>query len=181
MKDKEFDQTELTKEQAFKKLYPFAICCFRKQIRNCENDVEDLASDIMVDLLHSKWDTFETRTLCGLRVWVYRAVRFKALDYLKKRAAQPLVESIGYAMENNPDLKYESFASDATDDEDAEKLMNYIRNFLSPKDYQHFVLRLHDHSPPEIAKMMDLGEAAERTRYHRIRKMLQLELKKRTK
>ena len=181
MNDEELDQIELTQEQAFKLLYPFAIRCFRKQIRNCENDVEDLATDVMVDLLQYKWDTLETHTLCGLRVWVYRAVRFRALDYIKKRSAQPLIESIEYAMENNPELRHEVFASAADDDDNAAELMNHIRNLLPPKDYQHFVLRLHDHSPPDIAKAMNLSEGAERTKYHRIRKILQIELHKRMK
>ena len=182
MKDEQFDQAELTKEQAFKKLYPKAVDYFRGRVRGCEQDFEDLATNVMIDLINDKWDELETHTLRGLRVWLYRAVRYEALNFIKRQNAQPLIASIEYAMEHNPELEYESFAMpppDVASDEEAKQLMRRIRSLLPPKDYQLLDLRLKGHSPPEVAKALGISEGTERTRYCRIRKLLQKELKKR--
>ena len=180
MKDEEFDRTELTKEQAFKLLYPLAIIYFRDRIYGCEDDFEDLASDVMVDLF-TKWDELETHTLRGLRVWLYRAVRFAALNFIKRQDAQPLIANIEYAMRENPELEYENFAAPPPDviaDEEFKRQMRAIKQLLPPQDFQLLDLRLRGHSPPEVAKILGLNEGTERTRFCRIRKLLQEKLKK---
>lgn len=184
MKNEEFDRTELTKEEAFKQLYPLAIIYFRDRIYGCEQDLEELASDVMIDLLNEKWNELETHTLRGLRVWLYRAVRYRALDFIKQQEAQPLIASIECAMRENPELEYENFATpppDVVADEEFKRQLKAIQQLLPPQDYQLFDLRLKGHSPPEVAKKMGINENAERTRFCRIRKLLQEELKKRLK
>ncbi len=182
MKDEEFDRTELTQEQAFKKLYPMAINYLRDQIYGCEQDIEELASDVLIELFQEdKWNGMETHTLRGLRVWLYRAVRYKALDFIKKLDAQPLIASIEYAMQENPELEYENFATpppDVADNEEFKRKMHAIQQLLPPQDFQLFDLRLKGHSPPEVAKALGINEGTERTRFCRIRKLLQTQLQK---
>lgn len=180
MKNEEFDQTELTKEQAFRLLYPLAIIYFRDRIYGCEHDFEDLASDVMVALF-SKWEELETHTFRGLRVWLYRAVRYQALNFIKKQDAQPLIASIEYAMRENPELEYENFAAPPPNviaDEEFKRQMRTIRQLLPPQDFLLLDLRLKGHSPPEVARILGISECAERTRFCRIRKLLQEKLKK---
>ena len=181
MKDAEYDQTELSKDEAFKLLYPVTISFFHDRIYGHDQDIEEMAADIMRGLLDDKrWNSLGTHTLRGLRAWVWKAVYYKAIDFIKSQHAKPLIASIEYAMEENPELEYKNFATpppDVAGDEEYKRKIRAIQNLLSPKDYRLFDLRLKGHSPPEVAKQLGISEEAERTRYCRIRKRLQLAFK----
>ncbi len=181
MNNEDYDQTELTQEQAFKALYKTTQNFFRQFIQGCDEDIEDLTMDVLSDLLNKHWDNLETHTLKGLRVWVWNSVRFKSLDFLKKKQRQPLVVSIEEAMQTDPELQYEKFSAlsqTVAENEEFKRKMAMIKKLLPPPDFQLFDMRLRGHSPPEIAKALGISEGAERTRFCRIRKVLQKELRK---
>ena len=184
MESKKYDHIELTKEQAFKQLYIPIQKFFRQQLHVCEQEIEDLTMDVLVELINDHWDALETHTLKGLRVWVWNAAHYKALDFIKKKNRQPLVVSIEAAMQEDPDLQYENFSNPlkATDEnEEYKQKIAIVKRLLTPPDFQLFDMRLRGHSPPEIAKALGISEGAERTRFCRIRKLLQKELKKQLK
>lgn len=184
MESEQYDHTELTQEQAFKQLYKPVQCFLRQQLRVCEQEIEDLTMDVLVDLINDHWDTLETHTLKGLRVWVWNAAHYKALDFIKKKKRQPLVVGIEAAMQEDPELQYENFSSSiqaVDENEEYKRKMTIIKSLLPPPDFQLLDMRLRGHSPPEIAKALGISEGAERTRFCRIRKLLQKELKKQLK
>ena len=183
MSDENYDRTELTKDQAFKFLYPKMIKYFSIHIDGCYQDFEDFAMDVMVDLINNKWNELETHTLAGLKVWVQRAGYFKVLDFIKKRKTQPLPTSIEDAMQNDPEFERENFSTPPPEiiEPDEKSLLESIHELLTPQDFKHFVMRADGVSPPNVAKELQISDGTERTRYCRIRQQLQIALQKRRK